>query len=121
MCNISCLAPQTTAVYECDACGAQFSENEYSSLLRTDEDGFTDAKCPFCGGMSFSDQYRCRYCDEFKPGAGNSELPFYGVCTDCLIQAIDQYNRAFDGLPEDVKTILCDVMGEMKIDMEVFK
>ena len=87
MCNISCLAPQTTAVYECDACGAQFSENEYSGLLRTDEDGFTDARCPFCGGMSFS----------------------------------DQYNRAFDGLPEDVKTILCDVMGEMKIDMEVFR
>ena len=48
-------------------------------------------------------------------------MPFYGVCTDCLIQAIDQYNRAFDGLPEDVKTILCDVMGEMKIDMEVFR
>jgi hypothetical protein len=71
--------------------------------------------------MSFSDQYRCRYCEEFKPGAGNSELPFYGVCTDCLIKAIDQYNRAFDDLPEDVKTILCDVLGEMKIDMEVFR
>ncbi len=101
-------------MWKCKVCGAEYDADPIS---HEEEGDFL--RCHQCHSDRLQRYEHCKCCDEWKPVKENFWLLIDRVCTDCINKDVAAYNAALETLPAGAYDRLCEIYGDLRLDMRV--